>query len=623
MLVSIAALVVALRAGHGAWSRGNGLLDAGAVVGWALPIARTLTDLAIVALFGQLVLALLLPLRRGALAADARGALRAAAVVAFAAAFLMASTAVLTLADIGGYGLATAFGPGALRAVLAIPSSSYLVVSAGILGAAGAAAAWAAGTRTRDAAVLPLVIGAIALLPIALTGHADTGRGHLVAITALGVHLLGVCLWVGGLGALAVHALRRGRALASVLPRYSRVAAVCFTAVGISGIANAATRLTGFGQVLTTDYGRLVLAKSAMYGVLGLVALGQRRGVLPRLAIAGVPEGPGPRRAFARLAAVEVLLMGATLGLGVALSRTPTPGGPAATTNIEAALDYAMPPPLTAWHLVTRAWFDPVFVTLGVLAVALYAGGVRRLHRRGEHWPIGRSVAWLAGWAIAVGTTCSGLGRYGSITFSAHMAQHMLLSMIAPMPMVLGAPITLALRAVRPAPTGCRGPREWLTAALESRGAAFLGHPGACFLLVSAGLFGLYFSPVFTDLMSGHVGHLVMNVVFLASGYLWHWSLYGLDGAPVIPPARTRLGLLGAAAVLHAVFALALSYSTTVIASSWYSGLAVPWVPSLIGDQHLAGTLTWEFGELPLVLGAAVLAVRWHSEQPTRGTRMA
>lgn len=612
VLVAVLVLVVALIAGGGAWAPG-GILNPGALVGWSLPVVRVLTDLAVIALFGQSLLAVLLPRRAGPAAADTRAALRTAAVAGCAAAVFMALSALLTFAAVVGSGAATALRPDLLPALVHLDASSLLMLSAAFLLAAALAAARASRAAGPDAPLVPLVLAAIALLPVTLTGHATTGGGHLVAIAALAVHLVGVCTWIGGLGALAGYALRHGRVLAVVLPRYSRVAAVCFAAVGLSGVASAAARLTAPAQLVTTDYGRIVLAKTASYLLLGLIALHHRRRLLPAVARATRAGRCGPaaaRRAFASLACAEVLVMTATVGLAVALSRTPTPPAPAATTIVDAELGYAMPPPMTAWHLLTLAWYDPVTCTLAVIAVTLYLAGVTRLRHRGERWPHRRTVWWVSGWVTAVLTTCSGLGRYGAITFSGHMVQHMLLSMVAPLPLVLGAPVALARRALDPAPPSCRGPRDWLFAAGHSPAARALGNPWVAIGLTAVSLFGLYCTPLFAALMKGHGGHLVMNVFFLAAGYQFHSTVCAVARPATAEDSRRRLGVVSAAALLHAAFALVLTASTVVIARSWYSGLDVPWVTSLVADQHRAGQLTWVFGEGPLVIALGLLLHR-------------
>src|SRR5690606_24770067 len=112
---------------------------------------------------------------------------------------------------------------------------------------------------------------------------------------------------------------------------------------------------------------------------------------------------------------------------------------------------------LTLWKL------DFFFALLVVVLGGLYLAGVARLRARGDRWPMLRTVSWFFGLLTIVLVTQSGLARYAPLLFSMHMVQHMTLSMLTPIFMVLGDPITLALRAIKPAPVrGDRGPREWL-----------------------------------------------------------------------------------------------------------------------------------------------------------------
>jgi len=395
--------------------------------------------------------------------------------------------------------------------------------------------------------------------------------------------------------------------------RFSRLALACYLAVGVSGVGNAASRLGSVSDLVSTGYGQLVLAKAALFVVLGATADRLRRGVVRTLAAdpaAGRPGGAA-RRAFTRFAALEVVVMGATVGLAVALSRTPTPAAPEPTTAVQAELGYAMPPAPTLWRLLTDVWPDWVFLALATLAVGTYLAGVRRLRLRGDSWPVSRTLGWVTGWLLALVATCSGLGRYGTLMFSVHMVQHMLLSMVVPIPLVLGAPVTLALRALRRGTDGRRGVREWLLTALHAPWMRVVAHPVFGFALFVASFYGLYFSPIFQALMQGHVGHVAMNVHFLAVGYLLYWTVCGLDHSPVPLPHLARLVIMFAAAPFHAFFAIALTVTSSVIAQSWYVGLDRPWHTDLLADQHLGGDLTWGFGEVPILLVSLALIVQW------------
>ncbi len=616
--------LVVLGAGLG-WGGGRpeqvlpGLATPGPWVTVGLPVVRVLWDLAVVATVGAAVLAVLLPLRRGVLAPDAARALHAGSVAAGACALLAVGLAVLTLADVDTAAVST-------PELLGVNLWDYPLTRAVLASAAIAAVTCLAMTvsRTRDAPVTRLALALLVPVPVLFTGHSATAADHLLAVTSLLVHVLAASVWVGGLVALTAYGLTGGRALAVAVTRFSRLALVCYLAVGVSGVGNAASRMESVGQLVSTGYGQLVLGKVVLFGMLGATADRLRRGVVPVLAAdpAAGRLGAVARRAFLRFAGLEALVMGATVGLAVALSRTPTPvpATPAGSTVVETELGFTMPGAPTLSRLVFDAWPDWVFMTLTTVAVGTYLAAVRRLRRRGDHWPVGRTLAWLGGWLLALVTTCSGLGRYGSLMFSAHMVQHMLLSMVVPIPLVLGAPVTLALRSLRRGVDGQRGPREWLLATLHARWMKVVAHPVFGFTLFVASFYGLYFSPLFGWLMSGHVGHVAMNVHFVAVGYLLYWTVCGLDHSPVPLPHLGRLVVMFAAAPFHAFFAIALTVSTSVIAADWYRPLDRPWHTDLLADQRLGGNLTWAAGEIPILLVSLALVVQWaHSDERAAG----
>jgi putative copper resistance protein D len=217
--------------------------------------------------------------------------------------------------------------------------------------------------------------------------------------------------------------------------------------------------------------------------------------------------------------------------------------------------------------------------------------------------------------------TSSGIGRYGPAMFSVHMGEHMILSMLVPILLVLGGPVTLALRALpaagRNAPPG---PREWLLAAVHSPPARFLTHPLVAMPLFVGSYYALYFSGLFAAALPEHPAHVLMNVHFLLTGLLFFWPLVGIDPAPRRLPPAARMGILFASVPFHAFFGVALMSSDTVIGDGFYRALALPWVPDPLRDQQLGGGLAWASGEIPLLLVVIVLLVQWsrHDERSAR-----
>ncbi len=446
---------------------------------------------------------------------------------------------------------------------------------------------------------------AVALLPPALTGHAAAAGNHQLAVTSLAIHVLGAALWAGGLVALLT--LPKPAHLAGAAARYSRMALVCFVAVALSGIANAAVRLGAVDELWRSRYGILVAGKALALLTVGVLGALHRSRTLPRLQ-GGLPH------AFRRLAAGELLVFAGTFGLAVALSRTPTPvpQNPPDPDPITSQLGFSAPPPISATRLLGQPLLDAFFLTAVVVGAWAYLVGVRRLRRAGHHWPPSRTASWLAGLGLLGAATCLGFGRYAYVLFSAHMAQHMLLAMVVPILLVGGAPVTLALRTLRkPADPAVRGTRDWLLRVLHSRFLRLLTHPIVALAIYVVSLYGLYLTDALGVLMRYHLGHLAMLTHFVLSGYLFFWVLIGTDPGRRIVSTPLLVLVHAAAMVFHGFLGIVLMQSRTVIAADWFGGVHPDWASSLLADQHIGAGIAWAFGEIPAAIVMAILLVRW------------
>lgn len=603
----LAAALIVLVAGPAAVV--PGLPDAGLSVTAGLPAVRVLAEIAMAVTIGALLLAAFLvpPQRSGYLDVAGYRGVRAAAAGATVWAAAAAAMVPLSVADAVGRPLPAVLDIGLLaqavpRLTTATAWSLTALVALLVLVGSRSVLSWGWTVVVLGAALL-------GPLPVALTGHSATGGAHDIASDSLVLHVLAVSLWVGGLVALLGLAVARGpdrsSALATAVPRFSRTALVCWVVVGVTGLVNALVRVTP-AELLTTSYGALVVGKAAALVVLGALGHAHRRRTVARAA-------DGESAALTRLGAVEVLLMLATIGLAVALGRSAPPASTAAPpSRAEVLIGYDLTAPPTFLRLLLDWRFSLVFGTAAVVLALLYLGGVRRLRRRGDPWPPGRTAAWLGGCAALLVATSSGIGRYGPAMFSVHMAEHMILSMLVPILLVLGAPVTLALRALPPAGRSRPpGAREWLLAAVHSPPARWLTHPLVTLPLFVGSYYALYFSGLFAAALPQHWAHLLMNVHFLATGLLFFWPLIGVDPAPRRLPPAARLGVLFASVPFHAFFGLALMSSVTVIGGGFYRSLALPWVPDPLRDQQLGGGLAWASGEIPLLLVVVALLVQW------------
>jgi putative copper resistance protein D len=208
--------------------------------------------------------------------------------------------------------------------------------------------------------------------------------------------------------------------------------------------------------------------------------------------------------------------------------------------------------------------------------------------------------------------TSSGLGRYAETQFSIHMISHMMLGMIAPIMLVLGGPITLALRTLPAA--GRNNPpglREAILSMLHGRVAKIVTHPLVVFPLFVGSFYAIYFTSLFNVMIDSHFGHLLMGVHFLVVGYLYYWVIIGIDPGPRQVQPIIKLAMLLGALPFHAFFGLALMNSNTLLAGTYYHGLALPWVSDLIGDQRLGGSIAWGATELPMIIVMIALLAQW------------
>ena len=445
------------------------------------------------------------------------------------------------------------------------------------------------------------------IMPVAVTGHSSAGGQHDLATNSLLFHLVAASLWVGGLVALLIYGRRvtTGPALRLAATRFSATALVCWLIMAASGVLNAWVRLP-VSDLFTTSYGLLVVAKIAALFVLGGFGYLQRR-----KGVRAITDG-GTSGALVRLAAVEVVVMCLTIGVASALARTPPPGLGEVPDAVELQLGYSLNGRPTLFRLLTEWRFDIIFGTLAIVLAVLYLLGVRKLRARGDAWPIGRTIAWLLGCLTIVIATSSGFGRYAPGMFSIHMETHMMLSMLAPVFLVLGGAVTLALRALPVAgKDGPPGPREWLLAIVRSPVSRALTHPVVALVLFVGSFYVLYFSGLFDFALDKHWAHLLMNAHFLLVGYVFYWPVIGIDPSPRRLPHLARLGMVFASLPFHAFFGVILMSMTTVIGVRFYQGLGLPWAPDLLADQQLGGGIAWAAGELPLVIVLIALLLQW------------
>jgi putative copper resistance protein D len=249
------------------------------------------------------------------------------------------------------------------------------------------------------------------------------------------------------------------------------------------------------------------------------------------------------------------------------------------------------------------------------LAAVLYLVAVLRLRRRGDSWAIGRTAAWLGGLFVVAYATCGGVALYDHALFSAHAVQHMLLATVAPIPLALGAPVTLALRALP------RRPRRELLWLLHTPVAKVLSFPLVGFVVLVVSMYGLYFTSLYADSLTNNVLHDAIHAHFLLAGCLFFWPIIGIDPLPGRLPHWARLMLLFITFPMHALLAVAIMNYSEVFAAGYYRANPRPWGTSLLTDQHNGGGLMWAAGELVGALVFVALFMQWSRAEERQAKR--
>ncbi len=277
---------------------------------------------------------------------------------------------------------------------------------------------------------------------------------------------------------------------------------------------------------------------------------------------------------------------------------------------ISLSVDAATLPRFTLGSVFTQWGLDPVPFVVTIWAVGLYTLGVVVLRRRGDRWPVGRTLAFVVlGMGSFAFATLSGIGRYDTTLLSVHMVQHMILSMVVPLALALGAPVTLALRTLPAAP------RRWLLVVLHSPVAKVLAFPPLAFTLYVVSPWALYFSGWYDASLASPFVHEMMHIHLVLVGTLFFWPLMGIDPVPgrVSYPFRVLLTIM--TLPFHAFLGVTIMGQTTIIGEAHYlalrEGPMAYWLPPMLEDQHLAGGILWASGDLIGLLFFSVLFIQW------------
>ncbi|MEC3914691.1 cytochrome c oxidase assembly protein [Nocardia sp. CDC160] len=472
-------------------------------------------------------------------------------------------------------------------------------------------------------------MSAVAVIAPAVVGNAGEGPNHDYATGAVIPFTIALSMLAGLTWCLVGQQSRLGNAesvqrFALALRRYRIIVASC-VAVMVPTAALLAAILAP-PSTFVGVYGWLGVAAAVLLAAHAGLAWWLRHPV-GRIETSG-DRIDRPTRAESRtLSGVLAATTAAGivwLGISVSTAIQPAPAfANRSFTALQVFLGFDLPHPPDLWRLITVWRFDVVLGSAALLLALAYLMGARRLRQRGDAWPRWRTLSWTLGCVGLLLVTSSGIGAYGYGMFSVHMMTHMALNMFIPVLLVLGAPVTLLLRAIAPAGRGAApGPREWVLSLMHSRFTRLLSNPVIALVIFVVSLYGLYFSPLFDQLIRFHWGHLLMNIHFLITGYLYYWAIIGIDPGPKRLPHLGRLGMLFAIMPFHAFFGVAVMSMDTLIGADFYPQLQLDWMRDLLGDQHLGGTLAWISGEVPVLLVVGALLSQWAKSERKQAARI-
>ena len=584
------------------YTKGNAPLalgDPGEFIRWVQPILQSIKNLAMAMTAGSLVFAawafsekseaLTRLLTRVSLAAMAWAVF---GVLHLLATYLWITGSQFSLGNNFGAGLTQFLTEVALGQALSLNVLAAVVISL-----------LAISIASLRSVIFVAALGLAALVPLAVIGHAAGTAGHDMAVNSMGIHLVAAVVWVGGLIELGFQVSAGGN-WEVLAKRYSTLALFAFGLTAVSGIAAASIRIVDL-RYLFTEWGIVTLVKVGILVVLGLF------GACYRLRLLRQPS----KVSFAWLMVAELALMGAAFGLGTSLGHSEPPSSKLNLTNFDSPAviltGSPLPPELTLDRWFTSYKLDLVWLVIVVAATALYLYGVRKLKKRGDNWPIGRTISWLLGMGLLLWITNGPLNVYEQYLFSVHMLAHMILTMGVPVLLVPGAPVTLLMRASDARKDDSRGLREWVLWAVHTPWAKLVSNPIFAAINFAASLVIFYFTPLFAWSTQDHLGHQWMIVHFLITGYLFVQAVVGIDPGPVRIPHLLRLMLLIATLAFHAFFGLSLMNGESLLLPEWYGAMGRTWGEDPLTDQQTGGAIAWGIGEMPAAVLTIIVSIQW------------
>ena len=261
-------------------------------------------------------------------------------------------------------------------------------------------------------------------------------------------------------------------------------------------------------------------------------------------------------------------------------------------------------------HLATLAgdWQHGALAVVGMaleaLAVVLYLHGVHTLAKRGRRWKKSRTILFLSGIAVTALALQSGIAHYDDSVFVVHVVQHWLLMSVAPIFMVLGAPVTLAMQA------GSRSFQVRVISLLHSKPARVVAHPFVVALLNYGTMYSYFMTSLYVLSLQHPLYHDFTHLQFLAVGYLFWWQVIGLDPSPRRAHFGVRAGFLVLGVPFDTFLGIALMSSRYPIAPE-----------HTLADTRNGGAVLWILFGMTMMAGLGVVVYQWMKYEEREAVR--
>ena len=457
--------------------------------------------------------------------------------------------------------------------------------------------------RSLGGAAFLVILAIASLWPVADAEAAGLAPG---GAESLMLHVVFASVWLGGLAALVFLRPRLGESRWRVVAtRFRPLADVSFIVVALSGASEAVYRL-GSSPDLGADYGVLLLSKVVILVAAAVVLLVIRsRNHAPTLP---------------RLLALELGFLAIAFGVSAVLPSRQAPiarAVPAKATPAEILTSHPLPPPFGFANLLGEWRLDLGWALAFAFAAVLYVVGVRHLRHRGHHWPVGRTILWFAGLALAAWLTSGGPAVYRNTLFSVDVAVGLAWSLVVPLLLVQGAPLRLACRTLHTRTDGSRGAREWLRAFSRSRIVRFFAHPATAAVVFAGSVWAFSVGPLLRWSTVNSFGHGWAALQLLAAGLL-------LVHALTARTARLRTGwrLLLLAGVTAALVATGLWAASTdeLLLADWFGAMGRTWGAPPSVDQVAGGTVFWIGSIVVAAVLSAIIVARRRDSRTSRAS---